>query len=288
MRPGDLLLALLANALWAFNFIAIKVGTLHFEPIWFTSLRFALLLVLLGPLLRVIAGQSYQLITIGVVVGAAHFSFMMLGVKAAPDVSSTAILTQLYVPFSAIFASIFLAEKVQWTRWLGIACACGGVALMSFDPVIFKHPQAAVMIIIAALLLAIGTILMRRVTGVGVLQLQAWIALSALPVLLPLSLALETQHLETINTADWLEWGTVAYAAIASSLLGHGIVFYLLQRYPVSITTPVMLLTPLMAIGFGILIWGDQPSARLLGGGALILLGVVIVSLGKLPRLSSN
>ena len=41
MQPGDLLLALLANTAWAFNFIAGKAGVSHFQPFLFTSLRFA-------------------------------------------------------------------------------------------------------------------------------------------------------------------------------------------------------------------------------------------------------
>ena len=40
MKPGDLLLALLANAAWAFNFIAGKAGVTQFQPFLFTSLRF--------------------------------------------------------------------------------------------------------------------------------------------------------------------------------------------------------------------------------------------------------
>ena len=52
MKPGDLLLALLANTAWAFNFIAGKAGVTHFQPFLFTALRFAVLLLVLLPFLR--------------------------------------------------------------------------------------------------------------------------------------------------------------------------------------------------------------------------------------------
>ena len=57
MKPGDLLLALLANAAWAFNFLAGKVGVEQFQPLMFTALRFGLLLLALLPLLRWIPGR---------------------------------------------------------------------------------------------------------------------------------------------------------------------------------------------------------------------------------------
>jgi O-acetylserine/cysteine efflux transporter len=52
----DLLLALLANIAWAFNFIAGKAGVTHFPPLLFTVLRFAILLLVTAPFLRWVPG----------------------------------------------------------------------------------------------------------------------------------------------------------------------------------------------------------------------------------------
>ena len=52
-----MLLALLANAVWAFNFIAGKAGVIQFQPFLFTALRFAVLLRVLLPFLRWMPGR---------------------------------------------------------------------------------------------------------------------------------------------------------------------------------------------------------------------------------------
>ncbi len=50
-------LVVLINALWGFNFVAAKDGTLAFGPLSFVALRFAIVLVLLLPWLRPVPGR---------------------------------------------------------------------------------------------------------------------------------------------------------------------------------------------------------------------------------------
>ena len=52
-----------------------------------------------------------------------------------------------------------------------------------------------------------------------------------------------------------------------------------MQRYPVSLITPYLLLAPLVAIAFGVLVWGDRPGPRLIIGGAMVLGGVLGIAL---------
>ncbi|MDX1653581.1 MAG: DMT family transporter [Candidatus Competibacteraceae bacterium] len=285
MTPRDLLLALLANMAWAFNFIAGKYGMQQFEPLLFTALRFSLLLLLLGPLfLRPIPGQMRTILTIGLVNGVIHFGLMFAGLNAGGDVSSIAILTQLYVPFSALLAVLFLGEQLGWRRIGGIGVAFAGVMLIGFDPVVFQHPDAVVLITGAALAMASTSILMRRLKGVGVFHLQAWIALVAAPGLLMLSLLLEDGQWQALTGAQWRYWLGPAYTAIGGSIIGHGIVYYLLTRYPVGLTNPLMLLTPVLAVIFGVTLWGDTLTWKLVVGGLMVLAGVLVITV-RMPRL---
>jgi O-acetylserine/cysteine efflux transporter len=66
---------------------------------------------------------------------------------------------------------------------------------------------------------------------------------------------------------------------VVASIVGHGAFFVLVQRHPVSAVMPYMLLTPLAAVIFGVLVWGDRPGSRLLWGGALVLSGILVVTL---------
>lgn len=278
MKPGDLLLALLANTVWAFNFIAGKAGVTHFQPFLFTSLRFAVLLLALLPFLRWIPGRMSGVLGIALVQGVLHFSLIFAGLKASGDIASVAITSQLYVPFSALLATVLLGETWNRRQLFGIASAFGGVLVIGLDPVVFRHLDALLLIAAGAMAMAVATIQMRRLQGVGVFALQGWIALCATPTLALLSLLFEDEQWVAVRSATMLELATPVYSALGASLVGHGIVYYLLGRYPVSVTTPLMLLTPVLAVAFGVLLWGDVLTWKLIVGSVMTLAGIVAIS----------
>jgi O-acetylserine/cysteine efflux transporter len=281
VKPSDLLLALLANAVWALNFLVGKAGVEHFPPLLFSMLRFAVLLLLLLPWLRWQSGKMRQVLQISVVLGVLHFSMIFIGLDASGDIASVAIAAQLYVPFSALLAVVWLGERLDRWRMAGIAAAFAGVMVIGFDPTVFAHLDALAWIVGSALAMAIATILMRRLSGVGVFTLQAWIGAVATPSLLLMSLLLEQGQAEALRTASGLDFALPVYSAMGASLVGHGIVYYLLTRYPVSLITPLLLLAPVLAVVLGVWVWGDQLTWKLLLGGAMTLAGVAIVTLKK-------
>ncbi len=114
--------------------------------------------------------------------------------------------------------------------------------------------------------MAIATIQMRRLQGVSVFVLQGWIGGVRYAQLWLLSLLFERGQWQALQTATWLELAAPLYSAIGASLVGHGIVYYLLGRYPVGVTTPLMLLSPVLAVAFGVLLWGDVLTWKLVGG----------------------
>ena len=151
--------------------------------------------------------------------------------------------------------------------------------MLGFDPLVLDALDALAMTLIAALALAIGTILMRGIQGIGMFEMQGWTALIGIPVLLAITLALETGHWNSIASAGWQEWAGVAYTAFIASLVGHGLLYFLVQRHPVSEVTPYLLLAPVVAVTLGILVWGDKPGPKLMIGGAMVLGGVLVVAL---------
>lgn len=114
--------------------------------------------------------------------------------------------------------------------------------------------------------------------------LQAWIALCATPALALLSLLFEHGQWDAVRTATGLELAAPIYSAIGASLIGHGIVYYLLGRYPVSVTTPLMLLSPVLAVVFGVLLWGDVLTWKLGLGGVLTLAGIAVITMPAATR----
>lgn len=279
MSLPDLLLVLLANVAWGFNYIAGKIGAGHFQPLLFTSLRFLFLLVLMLPWLKPAPGFMLPLLRVSFFLGVVHFSMMFIGLNAGGNIASVAITTQLYVPFSAILATIFLREKISFMRVVAIVVAMGGVMVIGFDPIVFNHLDAVIWVIGAAVAMAVATILMRQCPNLGVFRLQAWIAVVAAPSLFLLSLIFESGQAELLTGSRLTDYWSPLYSAVGASVVGHGILYYLLGRYPVSVVTPLMLLAPIVASVFGVWLFHDVLGWKLIVGGIMTLTGILLVSI---------
>lgn len=282
MPAAHFLLLLSICLLWAGNFVAAAWAVRIFEPVSFAVLRFALVLALLLPFLRLPArSQWLTLLSCCLTMGAIHFALVFLALGRSEDVSSIALLMQVYVPLSTLLAVIALGERIGWRTTSGILISFLGVLVMGLDPLVLAQIDVMLLVLSSALALAVGTVLMRRLKGVGVFNFQAWNALLSLVPLGLLALWLESpeQMILEASRQQPTAWLLVAYSAIAASIIGHGGFFWLLQRHEVNRITPYLLLVPILAVILGVLLWGDRPGPRLLTGGGLVLAGVLWITL---------
>jgi O-acetylserine/cysteine efflux transporter len=276
----DLLLILVICTVWAGNFIAGASGMRHFSPFVFMIFRFVLVLLVVFPFIRrPPPGQWFRLLSVCFLIGGLHFTLMFWALSRSADVSSIAVVQQMYIPLAVVLAIVLMRERPGWKTLTATFLAFSGVLVIGFDPLVLNQVDVLAITLVSALLHALGSIYQRGIRGVGVLNFQAWTAIVGLPVLLASSLVIETGQLEMIRTAPWQAWVSVAYSALAASLVGHGLFFFLVQRHPVTAVLPYLQLTPVLAIAFGILIWGDRPGPRLLAGGALVILGILLITL---------
>ncbi|GAA5070378.1 DMT family transporter [Lysobacter panacisoli] len=270
---------------WAGNFLTSAMAMREIPPILFTALRFALLaLPLVWLVKRPAPGQWPRLIAVCLCIGVLHFGLSFTALKLAGDLSSPAIVMQSYVPMTTLLAWWVLGERFAWRTGLAIAVSFAGVLVLGFDPMVLDHPMALVLMLVSAAFLAIGTVLMKGLRGMDVFSQQGWTAIFSVLPLLAISTWLEPGAIARLPDASWVAWSGALYAAFVSSLLGHGLYYVLVQRYPVAQVTPWLLLVPVLAIGLGIAFWGDRPGPRLLLGGAMVLGGVLLIALRALSK----
>jgi O-acetylserine/cysteine efflux transporter len=279
MSVQHLFLAVFIAAIWGGNLVAIKMGLQQFPPFLLSSLRFFLILAALFPFLKIVRGQMKYILGICVFAGALHFAATFVGLNLAHDTSSAAIAVQLNVPFATLLAVIFLGERVHFWRIFGMVLAFSGVLVLGFDPHVLKYVDALFVIAFAALVYAIGTVMMRKVKGVTVFQLQAWIALVSFPFLAILSLVTEPGQWHRIPEIAPMTVGSVLFSAIGASLIGHGGIYYLLQRYPVAVVAPFLLLGPVFGVVFAVIFLHDTLTLQMVVGGLITLAGVTIITL---------
>lgn len=280
MPVRDLALILLICLAWAGNFTAGARGMQHFSPFLFMIFRFIILLSLLAPFLRrPPPGQWPRLIAVCLFMGVLHFTFLFIALDRSADVSSIAIVQQIYIPMAVIMAILLLGERTGWRTLAATAIAFIGVLVIGFDPLVLGQLDVLLIILISALFQALGSIYQRGIKGVGVLSFQAWTALIALPVMMMASLLTEQNQFEIVRSAEFGDWLSICYSALIASIVGHGLFFHVVQRHPVSAVMPYLQLTPVFGVIIGILIWGDRPGWRLYTGGVAVILGILIITL---------
>ncbi len=285
LRGRDLLLVGVICLVWATNFLTSAFALREIPPLLFTALRLAILALVLGAFVKPPQrGQWPLLITVALCNGVLHFGLSFWALHLAGDLASPAIVMQSYVPMAALLAWWWLGERFDWRTGLAIALSFGGVLVLGLDPIVLDAPASLVLMLVSALFLAVGTVLMRRLSGLNMVSQQGWTAILGVLPLLALSAFFEPQGLSALREASWIGWGGAAYSALFASLLGHGLYYVLVQRHPVAQVTPWLLLAPVGAILLGMLFWGDRPGPKLWIGGVMVLGGVLGIAMRALAK----
>jgi O-acetylserine/cysteine efflux transporter len=279
-RDG-LLIAIVCVA-WAGNFVFSKVALREFPPLIYTALRLMLLSAVLAPFMkRPPRSQWRRLAAVGLSNGVLHFGLAFWALKQSTTVASPTFALQSYVPISALLARVLRNEPVGAGTVIAIALSFSGVLVLGFDPSVLATPGTLGLVLVSAFFLALGTVLMRGLSGVDAVSQQGWTAAIGVLPLLAWSAAVEPGALEAVRHASPIAWGGVVYAALVVSLLGHGLFYVLVQRHPVARVTPYLLVSPVLTVVLGVVLLGDHLGPRLLIGGAMVLSGVLLISLSK-------
>jgi len=286
LRGRDLALVLVICVAWACNFLTSAFALREIPPFLFTAVRLSILALVLGWFVKAPpAGQWPRLIAVALCNGVLHFGLSFWSLHLAGDLASPAIAMQSYVPMAALFAWWLLGERFGWRTGLAIAISFAGVLVLGFDPIVLDSPLSLVLMLVSAVFLAIGTVLMRRLSGVDMISQQGWTAIISVVPLLLLSTVFEPGNWHALREATWIGWGGAVYSAVFASMLGHGLYYVLVQRHPVAQVTPWLLLAPMLAVILGLVFWGDHPGPRLWIGGAMVLGGVLIIALRALAKM---
>jgi len=274
-----IVLGFIVSIVWGVNFVVMKIGLAHLSPFLFVAFRFAVVLLLLFPWLRIVKGHMWLIVAVGLCLGGLHFAFAIMGLQLANNVTSIVIIVQMHVPLTLIMAHFLLKEKLSYWRGGGILVAFFGILIISFDPAIVNERIAIIVIFMATLLYSVGAILMRKLQNVGVFNTQAWTAIFGLPILLSLSLLVEEDHLTQIINMDMTGWGAIFYTAVLSSVVGYGGMNFLLKHHPVTLIAPILLSAPIFATMAAMIAFEETLTTRFLMGAGFTMFGLAIIHL---------
>lgn len=291
--------------LWGTAMVAMKGVIPHTQPFFLATMRLlpAGLLVLLAALLM---QRSFQISVRGwlwislfaLVDGTLFQGFLAQGlVRTGAGLGSVMIDSQ---PLAvALMARWLFDEQVGWLGWLGLGVGLLGISLLGLPDAwiveifhghfaLSELPEDGLLLVqllfnqgewlmlMAALSMAVGTILIRYVSAhADPVVATGWhMVLGGVP-LAALSAGLEAEPWSMVSLGGW---GAIAYSTVLGSALAYGIFFWLASKGNLTSLSALTFLTPVFALLFGNLFLGEVLSPIQTGGVALTIVSIYLIN----------
>lgn len=280
----DILLALIGlYVIWGSTYLAMRFAIESMPPLLTAGIRYVVAGSLLLIFLR-LRGQAWptwrQWRNTGVI-----GVFLMLGgnglVGLALEQGVSSGMSALAVGVTPIFALIFASfwgGRASGQEWIGIAVGLVGLILLNFGHEFSASPLGGILLILAALTWAFGSMWGRHLDMPSSFMASAAEMLLGGLVLLGVS-ALRGEVLHDVPTAKSL-W-SLAYLIFFGAILGFSSYVHLLQNVRPALATSYAYVNPVIAVALGVWLAGEQVDAMEVVAMVVILIGVVLVALPK-------
>lgn len=281
LGAGGVLLAQIVNVLFALNVVATKVAVDATAPLLAVLLRMSAVFLCCAFAFRPVPGKNRVLALYGFLNGGLFLLLMNLAMRMAHNIPALAIAGQLSVPFSLLLGALIYKERLSGRKALGVVLAFAGVAILVFDRRVIGDIPAVLVMAAAAMTFGGATLLQRKLGGISVLNIQAWNGLMGALAVAPFALAVDHARLAAVGHIGWVAAGWFAFMVLGSTVLGQGLLAWLLQRYPVSTIMPLTLASPVMGTAFAAWYFGTRITPVMVLGGVLALAGVAVIATAR-------
>ena len=281
MRRADLVRLLVLAALWGASFLLLRIIVPSLGTIATAESRVLIAGVALLVWHRIVRepfdwrAHRKPLFVVGLFNSAIPFTLFAFAAARLPA-GYLAFLNATSPLFGALIARAWFGEPLGWRRIAGIACGALGVAmLVRLGPVALDaHALAACAACLgaAACYGFAGNYTKRLARPVAPTAMATGSQLAAALVITPM-LLFEPIH----STPSAAVIGAVLVVAIASTAVAYLLYFRLIRDVGATRALTVTFLVPMFAIGWAWLVLGEEPTARMAIGGALIVVATWLV-----------
>lgn len=276
--------------LWSGGFSVAKLGILHAEPWSFLSLRYALVLAIILPLLAALrpplpasASEWAHLAIVGFLIQTVYFGLSYIGLKAGVSAGGVAIIVCLQPLLVGLIAPRFAGERVGLLRWAGLALGLAGAVtvIASRSTVELAHPMGVLAVVGSLFAITLGTLWEKRFgrnhhpVVSNAVQYAAGLAGT-----LPFALAFESFSF----TWNLPFAGALAYLVIGNSLIAMSLLFAMIRAGEVSRVSSLFYLVPPISALIAWPVLGEAIAPLGWAGFALAAAGVLIASRTPAPK----
>lgn len=269
-----------AGVLWGVSFLFGKWVLEEMGPAHVTLLRFALASVALLPyaLLKGVWPKRRDLplfLLVGFLTVPATFLVQFWGLSLT-GATVAALIVGCGPPLIALFASVFLGERLGGEGWAAVATSTVGVALTVARPS-SDNDWLGNALVFLSLLAVVGWVLLgkRLNEAYPPVAATAWILAFGTLTLAPVSLLWEGTPRPGLSA---LGWASVLVLGLGCSAATYALWNWGVSRVPASRAGVFLNLEPLVGALLGIAVLGEAWGAQTVIGGALIVGAAVGVS----------
>ena len=282
MNLKDTFLASLVPIFLGFGFVIAKPAMEYFPPMLLMGMRFvfaASILIWWFPIPR---GFLKKIFIASLIANTLQYGLTYTGLSFI-DASAAVLLVQTEVPFGVIFAYFMLKEKPTTRSLVGIAIAFIGVYLLTGSPNLDGKFVGVSLVIIGSGIWALGQVLVKPLSKeISPLALVAWMALFSGPILVALSAIFDGNTINYFKTANFNSWLIAIYLGFIMQPITYGCFYYVIKNNPIYKVLPIVTMgIPLTGLLAAIFLLGEEPTKELFIGGAVIIIGVILIVFTK-------
>lgn len=268
---------------WGCNWPVLKLGVTDVAPLTFraVTLPFAAVGLLLvaratGDPVTVPREWWWRVIVLSFFNIAGWNAVVLFGLQQLPA-GRSAIIAYTMPIWATLIAMAALHEPLNRRKIVGLVLGMLGMLVLLGDDIrhVRSTPVGVLLILLAAILWAIGTVLLRKWkppmaqnTLSGWMMLVGWLPIA---IVAPF---FETHPASYFLHLPWTAWFAIAYNIFLAGTLAHWAWFRLARTLPVAVSSLASLPVPVVGVFAGMIVLGERP-----GVAEFVALGLVLSSL---------
>ena len=291
-------------AIWAINFLVVKVGLRHLPVLTFASFRIVtagVFMVLITPAVARlpmfgvrrnpfrVTGRDLRTFAYLGFFGVAVNQFCFTAGLRYTNVTHSSIIVGLAPIYTLTLAVLFGIEELSWRKASGMALAFAGVAILASGAGM-NHRSPTLLgdaiTMCGSLGFSVYVVLGKRVAGkYDAVTMSLWNFVFGALVVLPIAVQqARAAGFPGFGAMGWQAWLCIAYTGLFSSTLAYLFYYWLLRYLEASQLAAFSYVLPVSASGLSIVFLGERGTWIELVGALMALAGLYWIEAGREAR----
>lgn len=224
--------------------------------------------------LSVLRQHLWFFISIGfLVAGATMFSYLSV---TFVDAGTASLLGRFSTVFTLLLGVFWLKDRLTRAQWLGTAVALLGAVIISFQPGGLLR-LGSIFVLLSSFMYALHVAIVKRYGGE--IEFTNFFLYRVAVTTAFLLLFVIAQRQMVWPTGE--VWFYLILTGTVDVVISRVLYYLALRRMTLSMHTIILMLSPVITIGWSLLLFGERPTLQSFIGGLVIIIGILIVNYSR-------